>query len=325
MTNINDLSQLEVPEKIRQKLAERYKSIDIISRTSAHEIANEASISLKMAKKAISSARKILRQAPITAMDLLKEYRNKRRLTTGSLNLDEILNGGIPTGSITEIIGEFSAGKSQLAFQLCVNVQLPFDIGGLEGSAYFIDTEGTFSPNRIFEIAQGLKTKYPDIINPMKVLENIYVGKAFSVDQQLKLIKDADNYIVEKNVRLVVIDSIASHFRTEYPGKDNLSARAQALMNHASLLYRFADAYDIAVVTTNQVIASMERYLGGGTITEPSLGFAWGHRPQTRIFLTKQKRNLRLAKIIDSSELAEQEAIFAITANGIEDPITFEE
>jgi DNA repair protein RadA len=336
MVNNDPFIDLKVPDIVKQKISTKYSSLATLSRASAQELSEQIGISLKVAKSAISSARKLLKQAPITAMELLEEYKNKRKLTTGSQKLDEILAGGLSTGSITEIIGEYASGKSQLTFQLCVNAQLPIEfqlcvnaqlpieLGGLEGSIYFIDTEGTFSPKRIFEIAYAKKQQFPEVMDPEKILENIHVGRAYNAEHQITLVQDADKLIVEKNIKLLIIDSVAAHFRTEYVGKDSLPQRAQALMNHASLLYRYADSYNLVVVTTNQVLASVDKFLGGQG-TEPALGFAWGHRPQTRMFLRKQKGSARIARIIDSPELPESEAVFHITINGIEDSFSLEE
>ncbi|MHA2102596.1 MAG: DNA repair and recombination protein RadA [Candidatus Hodarchaeales archaeon] len=324
MVNDDPFIDLKVPDIVKQKISTKYSSLATLSRAPAQELSEHIGISLKVAKSAISSARKLLKQTPITAMELLEEYKNKRKLTTGSQKLDEILAGGLSTGSITEIIGEYASGKSQLAFQLCVNAQLPIELGGLEGSIYFIDTEGTFSPKRVFEIAYAKKQQFPEIMDPEKILENIHVGRAYNAEHQITLVQDADKLIVEKNIKLLIIDSVAAHFRTEYVGKDSLPQRAQALMNHASLLYRYADSYNLVVVTTNQVLASVDKFLGGQG-TEPALGFAWGHRPQTRMFLRKQKGSARIARIIDSPELPESEAVFHITINGIEDSFSLEE
>ena len=317
---------LKLPPSIKSKIAEHYSSLATLGRASPQELAEQIGISQRLAKNAVNLARKALDQGvPTTASDLLKQYRSKRRLTTGSQNLDEILGGGIPTGSITELVGEFATGKSQLAFQLCVNVQLPAEYGGLEGSAYFLDTEGTFSPKRVYEIAYAKKNLHPELSRPEEMLSKVFVGRAFNAEHQIKLILEADKLITKENIRLIVIDSIAAHFRAEFSGKESLPARAQALMTHASHIQRYAESYDLAVVTTNQVLASIDKFLGNTQSAEPALGFAWGHRPQTRIFLRKQKGNARIARIIDSSELPEQETLFYITADGIQDSFGIDE
>ena len=312
------LEDLKISNGIKDKIAKYYASLETLSKATPQEVSQTVGISIKVARNAVTSARTLLGIGPVTAMELLAEYRQKRYLSTSSQSLDEILGGGIATGSITEIAGEFSSGKTQLAFQLCINAQLPVDKGGLEGKVYFLDTEGTFSVKRILEIAVA----NPSGSDPQEFLKNIFVARAFNADHQIQLINDADNLLKKENVRLLVIDSIASHFRSEFHGKDQLAARQQKLMAHAERLQRYADSYDLAILTTNQVLASMDKYLSGQGV-EPALGYAWGHRPQTRIFLRKQKGNARIARIIDSPELPEREGPFYITPKGIEDDETY--
>ena len=120
-------------------------------------------------------------------------------------------------------------------------------------------------------------------IGPQELLKNIFVVRALNADHQIHIIKDADKILKEENIKLIIIDSIASHFRSEYQGKDQLVERQQSIMAHAEKLQKFADSYDLAIVTTNQVLASMDTFLSGKG-AEPALGYAWGHRPQTRIF-----------------------------------------
>lgn len=314
------LEDLKISDGIKDKIAKNYASLETLSKATPQEVSQTVGISIKVARNAVLSARTLLGIGPVTAMELLAEYRQKRYLSTSSQSLDEILGGGIATGSITEIAGEFSSGKTQLAFQLCINAQLSVDKGGLEGKVYFLDTEGTFSVKRILEIAVANPRSDTD---PQEFLKNIFVARAFNADHQIELINDADNLLKKENVRLLVIDSIASHFRSEFHGKDQLAARQQKLMAHAERLQRYADSYDLAIVTTNQVLASMDKYLSGQGHHEPALGYAWGHRPQTRIFLRKQKGNARIARIIDSPELPEREGTFYITPKGIEDDETY--
>ena len=124
------------------------------------------------------------------------EYRkNIARITTGNKELDDILGGGVETGSLIEFFGEFRTGKTQIAHQLCVNVQLDREQGGLGGTALYIDTEGTFRPERIIQMSEGLDLDYK------KILKNITYGRAYNSDHQMLLIKEATNLIKEKNIK----------------------------------------------------------------------------------------------------------------------------
>lgn len=268
-----------------------------------------------------SSADRILKKArklagvgnPVTAAELLEKRMASPRITTSSQQLDEVLGGGISVGALTEFSGAFATGKTQLAFQLCINVQHPVEEGGLDAKVLFLDTENTFAPARIAEMC------YPFTSEPRDFLENIYVSRAFNADHQIQIVRKADKLIEANNIRLIIVDSMASHFRAEFPGTDNLPRRQQLLMAHAETLQRLAESYDLAVMTTNQILSNPDNLFSGTGNVEPALGFAWGHRPTHRILLRKSRGTARIARVFDSPELAEREAVFHITAQGIRD------
>jgi DNA repair protein RadA len=306
-----------IPESVIKKLAQQYSSISMIAVMAPQELAKDLNISLKMSKKIVTAAREKIGISPITATELLEQQLERRHLTTSSQKLDEILGGGIQTGSITEFSGAFSSGKTQVAFQLSMNTQMSEDFGGLDGSVYFIDTESTFASKRVFEMAKYLEEE-KKLTDAKQAMANIYVSRAFNAQHQVELVKKADKLIAEKNVKLLIIDSIASHFRAEFLGKEMLPKRQQILMAHAEMLQKYADSYSIAIVVTNQVIGNIDAFFEGSSV-EPALGLAWAHRPAHRILLRKAKGTARIARIFDSPELAEREAVFHITENGISD------
>ncbi len=104
------------------------------------------------------------------------------QVTTGSKELDKLLNGGIETGSITELFGEFRTGKSQLCHTMAVTCQLPIDMGGAEGKCLYIDTEGTFRPERLLAVAE----RYG--LNGSDVLDNVAYARAYNTDHQSQLL-----------------------------------------------------------------------------------------------------------------------------------------
>jgi len=304
-----------VGTNLAKKLREEgYTTIDILATTSPSELAAAVAIGERFAKQIIQDARKVLGFSPITAAEFFAIQEEKPRLMTGSNNLDDILGGGVPIGAITEFSGAYGSGKTQICFQLCVTVQFPPEQGGLGGKAYFIDTEGTFSPRRMISMAmaQGIDQK--------QALKNILVSKAYNVDHMILLVNEAKRLIPQENIKLLVIDSVASHFRAEFTGQKQLPARQQALMRYAENLLKFADTFEMVVVVTNQVLASPDA-LVSGSFVEPALGLAWGHRPTHRLFLRKARGNARIARIFDSPELPEREALFYITRNGIMDSV----
>jgi DNA repair protein RadA len=248
------------------------------------------------------------------------EYMEKRRtigkISTGSKALDKLLGGGIETQAITEVFGEFGSGKTQLAHTLAVMVQKPPEEGGLGGSVIWIDTENTFRPERIRQIAEARG------LDPDEVLKNIYVARAFNSNHQMLLVEKAEEIIKERAstdrpVKLLVVDSLMAHFRSEYVGRGSLAERQQKLAKHLADLHRLADLYDIAVFVTNQVQAKPDAFFGDPT--RPVGGHILAHSATLRIYLRKGKAGKRVARLIDSPHLPEGEAIFRITEKGAED------
>jgi len=247
----------------------------------------------------------------MTAKEYWESRQGIRFISTGCKALDDLLGGGIETKAITEFIGEFGAGKTQLCHQLCVMVQLPLEKGGLNAKAVYIDTEGTFRPERIIQIAKfrGL--------DPDSVLENIIYARAYSSDHQMILVDEVRKIAAKKRIKLVVIDSLVAHFRSEYPGRENLAVRQQKLNRHVHQLIKLADVYNLAVVVTNQVIANPEAFFASPM--KPAGGHIVAHGCTYRIWLRKSKEGIRIARIIDSPKHPEVEATFRIAEEGIID------
>jgi len=288
-----------------------YISLESIAISSVAEIVAVTDLGDAQVRNLIEASREALQLDFVTA-DVIWERRKKiSRITTGSKNLDELLAGGIETGGITELFGEFRTGKTQIAHQLCVTVQLEKDLGGLEGNAFYIDTEGTFRPERILQMADNYD------INKEEVLKNIFVSRAFNSDHQMALADQALPELREKNVRLLVVDSLTSHFRAEYIGRGTLAPRQQKLNKHIHQLLRAAEVYNLAVVVTNQVMAKPDAFFGDPTT--PIGGHVVAHGCTTRLYLRKSKAEKRIARMIDSPLLPAGEAVFAISPQGISD------
>ncbi len=308
---LEDMKSLtkEIIEKLEKN---NFKTIESLCWLSPEELSEKISIDLTLAKQIILEAISLMDQKPITASDLLNKEKGKKRISTGSKQLDELLGGGIYTGEITEISGEFATGKTQICFQLSVNVQLTIEKGGLEGNVYYIDTEGTFSSTRIAQIAKN------NGLEPKDFLKNIAVTRTYNSDHLMFLILNAEKIITQRNVKLFIIDSIASHFRAEYTGGEKLVSRQQAVMRLAEILKQLLEKHDIAIVVTNQVIATIDENIFDKS-PHPALGFAWAHRPHQRIFLRKGRGPARIARMYDSSRLPDRECVFFITEKGISD------
>ncbi|MHA1688977.1 MAG: helix-hairpin-helix domain-containing protein, partial [Promethearchaeota archaeon] len=133
-----------------------FKSLESLAFTPPSIIQEESGLGEKTVASLIKASMEQLNIGFKSAEEVWEHRKNIARITTGSQELDNVLGGGIETGSLTELFGEFRTGKTQIMHQLCVNVQLPREKGGLEGSALYIDTEGTFRPERIIQMAEAL-------------------------------------------------------------------------------------------------------------------------------------------------------------------------
>jgi DNA repair protein RadA len=248
----------------------------------------------------------------INAAELLQKRRSIERITTGSKNLDELLGGGIETWAMTELYGEFGAGKSQICHTLCVTVQLPKDQGGLDAGAVYVDTEGTFRPERVAEIAEGRG------LPPEHVLNRITVARAYNSAHQELIVRELGRILSPGNVKLVVLDSAVAHYRAEFVGRSTLAERQQRLNRFMHQLLRIAEVYNIAVVVTNQVQAAPDTFFGDPS--RPTGGHVVAHTSTYRIYLRKSGKN-RIARIVDSPYHAEREAVFILNERGIDDPL----
>ncbi|MEA3254979.1 MAG: DNA repair and recombination protein RadA, partial [Candidatus Altiarchaeota archaeon] len=234
------------------------------------------------------------------------------KITTGSKELDKLIGGGVETQAITELYGKYGSGKTQIGHQLAVTVQLPKDKGGLNRSAIYIDTENTFRPERIQQMAKALG------MDPKKVLGNIHVARAYNSDHQMLLAEKASELAGEYNVGLVVVDSLTAHFRVEYAGRGTLAGRQQKINRHMHLLQRrLGDLYNTAIVVTNQVMSRPDVFFADPTT--PIGGHIVGHTATFRIYLRKSKGDKRIARLIDSPNMPEGECVFEVTTDGVKD------
>jgi DNA repair protein RadA len=310
------ISSLEDLPGIGEATAEKlrkagYDEFDKIAASSPHELAEIAEIGVETAKKAIAAARDALEMGYEQADRILERRKNIGRIKTGSKNFDDLIGGGVETQSITEAFGKFSSGKTQAGFQLAVNVQKPIDEGGLEGNCMFIDTESTFRPERVAQMAEANK------MDPDAVLKNIYVAKAVNSDHQMILVEKAEQIVKEKNIRLIVIDSLTSYFRAEYLGRGALSERQQKLNRHLHTLQRIADKFNLAVYVTNQVMDDPSILFGDPT--RPIGGHVLAHLATYRLYLRKGKEEKRIARLVDSPSMPEGECVFRVCPDGVRD------
>lgn len=292
-----------------------YSSLDTIAMEMPKKLLQVKGIGEKKVEMIRAAAKKSVPMSFLTATNFLAMRQRMALITTGCGALDAILKGGIETGGITEIFGEFRTGKSQLCHTLAVSCQLPVEEKGGSGKCLYIDTEGTFRPERLVEIAKrfGLQER--------ETLENVTYARAFNTEHQKELLVEAAALMTESRFALLVVDSMTGLFRTDYSGRGELADRQQALNLSLRSLQRIADFSGCAVVITNQVMASPDGQANPyiGPQVKPVGGHVIAHASQTRLFLKKGRGDQRICKIFDSPHLPEQDATFAITPGGVTD------
>lgn len=276
------------------------------------EIVQASGVGDNVARKIINTARDKMEMGFESGDELLKKRENLERISTGSKAVDALLGGGVEIGTITEMYGAFGSGKSAIAHTLAVTAKLPKEQGGVNGVVTWIDSESTFRAERIKQIAESRG------LNAEEVLRNIKVGRTFNSDHQMLMVDKISEMIKNgTNVKLVIVDSLMNHYRSEFIGRGQLADRQQKLNKHIHDLARLANSYGVAVYVTNQVMAKPDVFFGDPT--EAIGGHIVAHGTGVRVYLRRGKKGTRVAKLMDSPCLAEGEAAFKITEKGISD------
>ncbi len=288
-----------------------FYSVEELAITPLQELMDKAGLDKRSAEKLAEAARQRMNMSFISARDLWEKRKGMMRCSTGSQELDDLLAGGIETQAMTELVGQYGAGKTQICLKLCVMAQLPPEKGGLGGNALFFDTEGTFSAQRIHQIAEAME------LDPEPILDGVLVSRVYTSEHQILLLDHCFKMCKEEGVRLVIVDSLISHFRSEYIGRENLAQRQQKLNNYLHKLLRLAELYNLAVVVTNQAQANPNAFFGSPN--RPAGGHVMAHACTHRIMLRKSKGPKRIAKVFDSPYIPEHECRFTISDKGIED------
>ena len=311
ITGVEDLPGVG-PASIEKLAAAGFNDLMSIAVATPGEIVGATELSEATAKKIIAIARSNLEMEFTSGDEIMRKREKMIKITTGSKELDKLTGGGFETGAITEAYGQYGSGKSQIAHTLAVRVQLPTDKGGAGGAAVFIDTEGTFRPERITQIAKGLG------MDPEEALRNVKVARAFNSDHQM-LIADKVEDLVKKgvNVKLLIVDSLTAHFRAEFIGRGTLADRQQRINKHMHGLMKLADRHNFAVYVTNQVMSKPDQFFGDPT--EAIGGHIVAHNSTYRLYLRRGKKGTRVAKMVDSPNMPEAEAVFQLTEEGVQD------
>ena len=323
-------------DKLRDAGFESFQSIAVAS---PGELSNTADVGESTAADVISAARDAADVGGFeSGADVLRRREEIGKLTWGVEAVDDLLGGGVETQSITEVYGEFGAGKSQVTHELAVTVQLPEEHGGLEGRAVFVDSEDTFRPERIDDMVRGLSDERiqaamdqreiegsPDDEEATEALveaflDKIHVAKAFNSNHQILLAEKASDIASEYDdtdwpVRMVCVDSLTAHFRAEYVGRGELAPRQQKLNKHLHDLARVANLHNAAVVVTNQVQSNPDSFFGDPT--KPIGGNILGHKSTFRLYLRKSKGTKRIVRLVDAPNLPDGEAVMRVENGGL--------
>lgn len=306
---INDLPGVG-PSTAEKLIAAGIDTLLAVAVSSIGVLTTESGVSESVARKMIQAARDMLDMGFETGDTILEKRKNINKIKTGSESFDEVMGGGFETGAITELFGEFGSGKTQVAHQIAVNVQLP-NKDGTFGKVIYIDTENTFRPERIIQMA-----KKHDL-DSEQCLKNIKIARAYNSDHQMLLAEKAEDLLKTGEYKIMVVDSLMAHFRAEFIGRGTLSERQQKINKHMHTLLKLADMYNCAVIVTNQVMAKPNVMFGDPT--QAIGGHVVAHSSTFRIYLRKGKKGSRVAKLVDSPNLPDNECMFFVNESGLDD------
>ena len=303
--NISDIKKLKLSG---------YYTISSILMATKRDLCSIKGISDMKIEKIMAIAMKIGDSGFQSGLVCLEKRKSVLRISTGSEALDNLLMGGIESRAITEAFGEFRTGKTQLCHTIAVTAQLSRKKGGGEGKVIYIDSEGTFRPEKILAISK----RYD--LDPQKTLDNIIYGRVYTTDLQTNLLTMAAAKMMEEKCSLIIIDSIMALFRVDYLGRGRLSERQQVLNKTLSTLMKLAEQFNVAIFLTNQVMSNPSGMTFVQDPKKPIGGHVLAHASTTRLFFRKGRGEERICKVYDSPSIPEGEAVFLISDEGVTDP-----
>ena len=276
------------------------------------DLADQAELGEAVATKIIGGAKKMANIGGfVSGGALLERRREVLKLTSKVESIDDLLGGGFETQALVEVYGAFGSGKTQIGHQLAVNCTLPLEEGGFDGDVFYIDTEDTFRPERITQMARGQG------LDPDQVLARIHVARAYNSAHQMLLVDEIKRVGKGLNVKMIIVDSLTSHFRAEFIGRGMLANRQQKLNKHLKELKQLADINNALVLVTNQVHSKPDAMWGDPT--KPVGGHVLAHASTFRLYLRKAKGGRRIARLVDSPNLPDGECVYQVTEEGLKD------
>ncbi|XP_071849768.1 DNA repair protein RAD51 homolog 3-like [Apostichopus japonicus] len=331
-----ELGSFPLPPHLKKKLSSAgFSLVEDLHNVKPSELSKELSITTEEALEVLATISPSTQRAPVnsalSAFELLKRENDSPGIITFCEEVDDMLGGGVPLAKITEFCGSPGVGKTQLSIQLAVNVQIPEAFGGLQGEAVFIDTEGSFIPQRAADIAQAVedhcrrvasiqRTELEDQsaclkdFSVEKILSGIHYFRCHNYTELLALVNLLPQFIKDhEKIKLIIIDSIAFHFRHDL---DDMSLRTRLLNGLAQSLIKMATMYRLAVVLTNQMTTKVNTSQGGSSHLSPALGESWGHAATLRVILS-WRNNQRFATLYKSPSKKEMTVPYQVTIAGI--------
>ena len=308
-----------VTPELLEKITSKQLGISDIATMDADVLIELLLIDQKKAEKLIAEAKKNICFQFENLETLLRRRQSILKLKTGSENLDALLDGGIETQTIFEVFGESTSGKTHLMHQLTVCALRSVAEGGLNGSVLYLDTEATFRPEKILNIAKRIG------VQESVLLKNIvYIRIGSSAQQKLSLEEVFENpaslgqyvELPEKPLKLVIIDSIISHLRAEYLGRGRLAERQQVLSSILSNCLKFTRRHNGIVCVTNQITNNPDAALFASPIKAAG-GAILSHATSYRLYIRKGRETKRIIKVIDAPNLPQHETVVELTSEGI--------
>nr|XP_027813255.2 DNA repair protein XRCC3 isoform X2 [Ovis aries] len=331
-----DLDRLDLnPRIIAAVKKAKLRSVKEVLHLSGPDLQRRTHLSSPDVRLLLRAAAVLLRgHSMCTALRLLRQEgpfpEQCQRLSLGCPVLDVLLRGGLPLDGITELAGRSSAGKTQLALQLCLAVQLPQCHGGLGAGAVYVCTEDAFPSRRLQQLIaqqQRLRADVPaDVISKIKFGHQIFIEHAADVDTLLQCVSEKVPVLLARGMaRLVVIDSVAAPFRCEFDGAA-LALRAQRLLALGAELRRLSCAFRSPVLCVNQVTEAIEEQdsVAGPPGTSPALGITWANQLLVRLLADRQCPEEvplvppgRTLRVVFAPHLPPSSCSYTITAEGV--------
>ncbi|XP_031170935.1 DNA repair protein XRCC3 isoform X1 [Sander lucioperca] len=312
-----DWDQLELnPRIIASVRRVKLKSVREALCVSGPDLQRLTGLSRSDVQQLQSAAATACRRRPPTPAVLLQRGECGLRLSVGCPVLDELLRGGLPVGGVTELCGESGAGKTQLALQLCLSVQYPAQYGGLDSGAVYICTEDSFPIRRLQQLILGQSSLRPDVpldlISRRGFSDHVYVEHAADLGAlQVCLSRRVPLLLARRHVRLLVVDSVAALFRSEFLASDWLE-RSKQLISFSHTLHTLSLEFNTPVLCINQVtdVFGSDDSLGpvSGAVS-PALGLAWANQVMVRLMMRRLQGTV--ARGDQSSALRRLEVAFA--------------